>query len=128
MGNMADFYNAQYENSDEYWYYGFTAKPKKIVECKHCKSTNVYWHQHKNGSWCLFDLDTKQGHVCKEPPDKAINLKKQIDQKREELHILIGQLQRECDHPRKYHVKEEINDYESWYTHIKRCSFCGKVI
>lgn len=108
------------------WHSGYIKKTQ--IKCKYCKSTDVYWHQHKNGSWCLYDNETKEYHKCKEPSNNAIKLKEQIDKKQEELKALAGQLRKICDHPKKYHIKEEINDPESWFTHIVRCSFCGEEI
>lgn len=66
MGDIADYLMDSYEHwrgsdydDDPYGYY-----EKKAVKCRRCGSVDVYWHQHKNGSWCLFDTKTQKGHVC----------------------------------------------------------------
>lgn len=63
MGEQADYIIEQMLNGNYHSGY-IKSKQKRILKCKLCESTEVYWHQYDSGKWFLFDKETKKSHVC----------------------------------------------------------------
>lgn len=62
MGDIADYIVDRM--MDGGYHSGYTSRRTRVrPKCKHCGSTNVYWHQYPSGKWFLFT--SGEAHKCK---------------------------------------------------------------
>jgi hypothetical protein len=47
------------------------SRNKKVIQCRHCGSTSVYWEKRGN-KWIMFNSSNNQSHSCKEYHDRSI--------------------------------------------------------